>query len=188
MNVYDFDDTIFQGDSTRTFYFYCIKRRPVLLLYLPKQLWGAVLYVIKVIPKTRFKEYFFSFLRGIPNVEEMLKTFWECHFDRIEGWYRVKCSPEDLVISASPEFLLAPACQMLGIRPPIASQVDPKTGKYTGENCKGREKVRRYRAAFGETTIAEFYSDSFSDSPLAEIAEKSFLVKSGEITLWPKNN
>lgn len=188
MKVYDFDDTIFRGDSTRTFYFYCLKKRPMLLRYLPKQLFGAGLYAVKAIPKTQFKEYFFSFLRGIPDVEKLLESFWQSHFERIESWYRDQCSPEDLVISASPEFLLAPACRLLCIQPPIASLVDKKTGLYTGENCKGQEKVLRYRAVFGETPIEEFYSDSLSDAPLAALAVRSFLVKAGVPGPWPESN
>lgn len=185
MKVYDFDDTIFLGDSTRAFYFYCLKQQPMLLRYLPKQLFGAGLYIVKAIPKTRFKEYFFSFLRGIPDVEELLESFWQSHFERIQSWYRDQCAPEDLVISASPEFLLAPACRMLSIQPPIASRVDKNTGLYTGKNCKGKEKVLRYRSVFGETMIEEFYSDSLSDAPLAELAVRSFLVKAGTINPWP---
>lgn len=37
MNVYDFDDTIFRGDSTRAFWAYCLKRAPGLVRFLPRQ-------------------------------------------------------------------------------------------------------------------------------------------------------
>ena len=38
MNVYDFDKTIYRGDSTKDFYFFLLRRHPVLIRYLPKQI------------------------------------------------------------------------------------------------------------------------------------------------------
>ena len=44
MNVYDFDKTIYDGDSTIDFYFYCLKKHPKIILCLPIQLYAAVKY------------------------------------------------------------------------------------------------------------------------------------------------
>ena len=66
----------------------------------------------------------------------------------------------------------------------MASPVDMHTGIYSGENCHGEEKVRRYRAVFGEAPINEFYSDSTSDTPLAKLAAKAFLVKGDTLKEW----
>jgi len=59
MNVYDFDNTIFQGDSTLVFYCFCLKKHPSLLGCLPNQVMGAILYFLDRINKTSFKERFF---------------------------------------------------------------------------------------------------------------------------------
>ena len=59
-----------------------------------------------------------------------------------------------------------------------------KTGKFTGENCKGQEKVKRFRKKYGNAVIDDFYSDSLSDLPLARIAKRAFLVKKGKIREW----
>ena len=37
MNVFDFDGTIYSGDSTIDFYFFALKRNVKLLLFLPRQ-------------------------------------------------------------------------------------------------------------------------------------------------------
>ena len=37
MNVYDFDKTIYNGDSTLDFYIFSIKKNLLLLRYFPKQ-------------------------------------------------------------------------------------------------------------------------------------------------------
>ena len=88
-----------------------------------------------------------------------------------------------MIISASPEFLLKPICKKLGIKYLIASRVDPSTGMYLGENCYGEEKVRRFKKQF-DTKPEEFYSDSLSDAPMANIAEKAFLVDDDILIPW----
>ena len=167
MNVYDFDDTIFRGDSTRAFWAYCLKRAPGLARFLPRQCAAAVRYALGRTAKEAFKEAFFSFLQGVPDAD---------------AWAQKQ--PDDLVVSASPEFLLAPACRRLGIRPPIASRVDARTGRYTGLNCKGAEKVSRFREQYPDAEIGQFYSDSRSDAPLAHLARRAFLVRGDSYTSW----
>ena len=153
MNVYDFDDTIFRGDSTRAFWAYCLKRAPGLARFLPRQCAAAVRYALGRTAKEAFKEAFFSFLQGVPDADAWAEDFW-------------------------------PACRRLGIRPPIASRVDARTGRYTGLNCKGAEKVSRFREQYPDAEIGQFYSDSRSDAPLAHLARRAFLVRGDSYTSW----
>lgn len=183
MNVYDFDGTIYNGDSTVDFFLYALGRKPALIRYVPKQLWGFALYGAKRIGKTELKEYFFCFLSGI-NAVELAELFWDQNQDRIYRWYLRQRQPDDIIISASAEFLLAPICQRLGIRRLIASKVNPKTGAFSGENCRGGEKVRRLKDEYQITHIHGFYSDSRSDLPLASIAHRAYLVEKGRLREW----
>ena len=66
----------------------------------------------------------------------------------------------------------------------LASPVDVHTGLYSGENCHGKEKVRRLRETYGNVQIDEFYSDSHVDDPLAEIAKTAFRVKGERVLPW----
>lgn len=183
MNVYDFDGTIYNGDSTIDFFLYALKCRPSLVRFLPEQLWGAVLYSVKRIDKTKWKEFFFHFLSAI-DAEKLTESFWNQNQDKIYNWYRRQQKADDIIISASPEFLLQPVCKRLGIHFLIASKVDIQSGTFLNENCRGQEKVRRLAAEYKITHIDNFYSDSHSDLPLAQIADKAFLVKKGKIKVW----
>ena len=184
MNVFDFDYTIYQGDSTVEFYRFCRRKKPSLLWrYGMEQLFGFVYYGMGGVSKTALKEYFFSFLRGIPDVSAWVEEFWSSRMDNFVPWLQEVQQPGDLVISASPEFLLKPVCEKLGLAL-IASRVDPQTGKFDGENCRGEEKVTRYRAQYGETAVENFYSDSLSDLPMAKIAEKAWFVTNGKTAVW----
>ena len=133
-----------------------------------------------------FKERFYRFLYAFDDIDSEVSRFWDGHEKKIKRWYLENRRPDDVVISASPEFLLNPVCKRLGISVLMASVVDKKTGLYTGDNCWGKEKVRRFYERFKDGKIDDFYSDSYSDSPLARISERAFIVKGEKIIPWDK--
>lgn len=185
MNVYDFDKTIYKDDSTVDFYFFVLRRHPSVILCWPSLIFAAVLWTLGIIDKTGFKERFYRFLRKIDDIDGDLEDFWNVHDNKIKTFYKKNQHEDDVVISASPEFLLKPICRRLGIKYLYASKVDKISGKYDGINCWGDEKPRRFYEAFGKNAVInEFYSDSLSDTPLAEIAKKSFIVQGEELVLW----
>lgn len=186
MNVYDFDGTIYDGDSTVDFYFYCLRMRPRISVYMFRQALGIFRYAIGAIDTTRMKEEFFSFLPALGNSEAFAVSFWEARRGRIKSWYLGRKRESDVVVSASPEFLLCPICASLGIEPPVATQVDPVSGKIQGRNCKGAEKILRFEERFPEGDIQQFYSDSLLDAPLAKLAAKAFFVKKDILLPWPE--
>ena len=184
MNTYDFDKTIYNGDSTADFYLFSLRRHKRILLLVPSLLGAALrFYLFKRGTKTQFKEKMYRFLRCCDTKKDV-EAFWDAHQQNIKPFYIKQQREDDLIISASPVFLLRPVCDRLGIRELIASKVDPVTGKYSGENCHGKEKVRLFRERYGDAAVEEFYSDSYSDTPMAQIAARAFLVKGERITDW----
>lgn len=188
MKVFDFDKTIYSGDSTLDFYFFCLKRKPTIIRFFPKQVMGYLLHTIRKVTTEQFKEAFFCFLPALDHPENIVETFWDKKIERIKPWYLEQSHPDDLVISASPFFLISPACRRLKIAEPIATSMEIATGKIHGANCKGVEKVRRLREQCGSGKIDTFFSDSLSDSPLADIAQHAFIVKGKTILQWPKGS
>lgn len=183
MNVYDFDNTIFDGDSTYLFVRFCMKRHPRVLLYLPKIALSALrYYALHQGNKTQFKERMYAFLKAC-DTEHDVEIFWQRNLPRVKDFYREQHRESDLIISASPEFLLKPLEKLLGLTV-IASRVDPHTGKTTGLNCYHEEKVRRFHAQFPDAGIDRFYSDSYSDEPLALLAKEAFIVEGDKIIAW----
>jgi len=185
MNVYDFDHTVYDGDSSVDFYRFVLRRSPRLIIFLPFQVWGITLFLFGIYSKERMKEAFFVFIRFIP-VQETVRCFWDHNRKKIKLWYLSQKNDSDVIISASPEFLLEPlVCGYLGVTL-IASRIDPCTGKYIGKNCFGEEKVARLYVMYPSVVIATFYSDSYSDEPLANMAKNAFFVHNDNITRWRK--
>lgn len=184
MNVYDFDKTIYSGDSTTAFFLFSLKRHPSVLCLIPSIFYGFIkYYVFKKGTKTQFKQRIMYFVKKI-DYKKDITDFWKKNKRKIKKYYIDQKKETDVIISASPAFVIEPVCKELGIKNIIASPVDVKTGEYTGENCHGKEKVRRFREVFGNCEIHEFYSDSYSDTPLAEIADKAYMVKGDEVSPW----
>lgn len=184
MNVYDFDKTVYYYDSTIRFYFYCLKKYPRVWLYLPKQAFFGILFGLRIMKKTAFKEKFYSFFKAVDDMDSAVERFWDIEEKNMKKWYLERKDAGDVIISASPEFLVRPMMERLGVKNVIASVVDKRTGAYTGENCYGKEKVLRYRKEFGTEPIDEFYSDSLSDSPLAHIAESAYIIDWDALCEW----
>lgn len=184
MNVYDFDGTIYCGDSTVDFYLYCLRRCPTVALRAPQQGWSILRHTTGRISTAKMKEEFFCFLRDLEKPEALAEAFWNSRQAGIREWYLEQKQETDLVVSASPEFLLQPICRRLGVRPPIATRMDPASGRIEGQNCKGAEKVRRFLERYPEEPVDRFYSDSLTDAPLAKLAKAAFFVRGDTITRW----
>lgn len=184
MNIYDFDKTIYKTDSTLDFWFFCIKKNPRLIKYFPRQTYAIFKYILAKLDKTAMKEHFFSFLKDIPNLETYVNDFWRLNAKKIQPWYLEQKKEDDIIISASPEFLLLPLAQNMRIQL-IASKVDCKSGKFISPNCYGPEKVTRLHTCIKKPyNIDNFYSDSDSDIPLALISKNAYKVKNGKIYNW----
>lgn len=184
MNVYDFDKTIYDGDSTLDFYFFSLKKSPMLIRFLPIQIIGFIKYMFGMYSKLQFKEKFYSFLKGIKDVDSMVELFWNENQDKIKDWYLKSKEESDVIISASPEFLLNTICRRIGIKHLIASEVNKDTGICEGENCYGEEKVLRFKKYFEKGEIKKFYSDSFSDAPISLMASERYIVSGNNILPW----
>lgn len=184
MNAYDFDKTIYKNDSSTDFFIFCMFRHPRIFGLLPSIVIGFFkYYIFKRGTKTEFKEKIMKFLRYIDTKKD-IADFWQKHKSGIKDFYIKQHKDDDVIISASPVFLLKPICDELEIKHLIASEVDINTGKFCSPNCHGKEKVLRFRQQFNDAQVHSFYSDSLSDTPMAEIADKAYIVKGNKIYDW----
>lgn len=191
MNVYDFDHTIYNGDSSVDFSCFYLRRHLTLLLCLPVQFFAVIGIKLGFLSVKHGKELFFSFLKLRPADPKDIMDFWKTHSNKMTSWYLEHQQPDDLIISASPEFLLQPYVEGILKKRVIATKVDTDSGKIHGENCKGKEKVRLFFEQYPLGHIESFYSDSLSDAYLARTAASAFLVRikstqKTEFRDWPK--
>lgn len=184
MNVYDFDNTIYRGDSSVDFYKFCLKRHPSVLKHAFAQIGGFIGFLFGKYTRTQMKQIFYRYLKEVDDIDSEIEIFWQMHKKNLKEWYmNDKKRDDDLIISASPEFLLNPIFQELKLEM-MGSRLNKLTGIYDGENCYEKEKPKRFYEKYPDGKIDEFYSDSYSDTPLAEIAQKAYIVKGDKISDW----
>jgi phosphatidylglycerophosphatase C len=185
MNVYDFDKTIFDGDSTVLFVLYLLKKQPHIARAVPGILGNGLLFLARMLGKQAFKERLFvAVFTRVSDIDAHLHAFWDLNEGKIKRWYARTRREDDVVITASPVGIVRPMCERLGIRHVLGSPVDLYTGRYSGPNCHGEEKVLRFRAAFPGETVDDFYSDSHADDPMARIAKRAIWVRGEELSPW----
>lgn len=172
MNVYDFDKTIYHGDSSIHFWLYCIKRNPFILILLPIQLLNYILIQLKV---TQNKSMFFSFVRFFKN-EKIVSDFWDKHEKNLCTWYLEQNKKTDVIVSASPQFLIQEIARRLGVDC-IASNISFQTGKCLDKNCKGPQKVVFFRQKYPNQEVEKSYGDSETDRFIMELAKEAYFVE-----------
>ncbi len=188
VNLFDFDGTIYDGDSTVDFYKFCLKKKKRIIRFLPMFMIYALLYKLKIKSKTEMKEVFYKFLTCFDDIDREVKLFWQNNEKKIKEFYWDRKRDSDIIISASPYFLLKPVSDKLGVMDLIASNVIKETGKYVGENCHGEEKVRLLRKKYPSCEVIDTYTDSLSDKPILLLAKNGYMVSGNKIEKWVNNN
>ncbi len=155
INGYDFDNTIYRGDSSFDFFRHCAAKYPRALLSALGAMPWMFAMALGFADKTRVKQRFYRYLRHVPDVAEEVERFWLTHDKNLKDWYFAQKREDDLghLRLAGVPARAAHAAAELKL---IASRVDARTGRYDGLNCHGEEKVRRMRELCPETQIDRF--------------------------------
>ena len=183
MNVYDFDNTIYDGESVVDFYLFCVKKHPGLITIFPKVIYMLLRYKALKITEQELifeAEKYINALFEKIDFEALVPEFWDKHQNKIKRFYLDNKREDDVVISASADFLVGEMCKRLGIKTVIASSFDRNTKKVTRLCFRGR-KVEIFKEFFPDGRIDNFYTDSLNDAPMFELSDRVFMVKGNKV-------
>ena len=196
--VYDFDKTIYSGESGTNFFTYYLKKYPLkAILFGLTYLKEVLLYLVRITDLKRLKERFFIFLESHSNeeIEKIVDGFWKEYGKKMyswtqeELWENKKEADMIIVTSATPLFLLERLIPEMGYDMVFGTEFqgdgeEKFVAEIKGENNKGMEKVKKLNKWAKENNIEyeiiKFYSDSLADKPLYDIAEKKYWIKKGK--------
>lgn len=182
-NAYDFDKTIYDGDTTVGYYWYCVRKKPYLIFCLPVIGLGHLMRILGIKRET-CKRLYYCYFRFAEDPQRWAEEFWDKGIEKIKPWYLAQKQESDVILTESPEFLIEPIMRRLGIQRFVATEMDPHTAKHRTLCCRGEEKVRRLAQRYPDVEIEAFYSDSQADAPLARSAKRAFLIEGNHISPW----
>lgn len=196
--VYDFDKTIYGGETGTNFFKFYFKKFPLKsLVFIILYVEDILFYIFKQIKLKQLKERFFRFLEGYSKeeIDKLVTEFWEIEKNKIYDWAKDELAENkkqvDLVIvtSASPKFIIEKFLLDFGYDLVFGTEFvkfdnDRFISKIYGENNKNDEKVKKLKIWAKKQKISfeilKFYSDSIADKPLYDLAKEKVWVNKGE--------
>ena len=100
---------------------------------------------------------------------------------QIKTWYLDQKSEDDIIVTASPDFLIEPICKRLNIKNYIATTVDIKTGNII-KLCFKKNKKLLFKEKYSNIIVKSCYTDNLEhDKELLSLAKEKYLVKKDKI-------
>jgi HAD superfamily phosphoserine phosphatase-like hydrolase len=185
MNVFDFDNTIYDGESSFDFFKFCIRKKLSLVKHMPKVAAMLLKYKTSRVSRAEVMDFASQMLVVLAENESGLKTtlkqFWAENRNKLKPSILSLVSEGDVIISASPSFIFDEIRNDLGGADIISTQVDIKQMKITSL-CYGENKVTEFKNRYGQIRPDNYYTDNLNDTPMLALAERAWLVSGSKIT------
>ncbi|WP_051454266.1 haloacid dehalogenase-like hydrolase [Ruminococcus albus] len=184
IKVFDFDNTLYHGESSIDLAFYLIRRNKRILLYVPSILINLAKYKMCLVDREKAEQEINDFLKVAVKdkyeAAEIVESFWAENSYRLDENMIKRVRKDDVIITAGPDMLIDGIKDKLGTDNIISSIIDPDKREIVYFNF-GENKAKRYKEVYGDTPIESFYTDSFNDKPLMKLANKVYIVEKGRL-------
>ena len=91
MRVFDFDNTIYDGESVIDFYLFSLRRNPKVARYVPVVLYHLLRYKLGRTTMADLEQagrkYAAQYLSSFDDPEGLVRDFWDGHIRKIKAWY-----------------------------------------------------------------------------------------------------
>lgn len=179
MKVFDFDNTIYEGESMVDFFYFILEKKEELKKYKPLVSKFLKLYEHNLLPiglvKRVINKYKGEASFSTKNLDKYIDEFWKLHINKLNKEMLNKVSKEDVIMTASVNILIDPIKDKLKTKNIYTSLVDIEN-KELLFLCYKDNKVDKFKEIYKDTMIDELYTDSYADKPLMSISKKVFLV------------
>ena len=191
MRVFDFDNTLYDGESIMDIFLYFLKKDfKTIIRFAPKFIRDFIRYKFdKITVEEAMESYgkaFKEYCGKYDNIYDEFEKFWDLNEHKIKSFYSQIRDEEDIVVSGCPYCLLKIICDRIGIKYYIGSDIDPIKGEINSI-CYKEHKLEVFRSVYGDITIDDFYTDSMADKPMMDISKNVFMVKGNKITQIKKD-
>ena len=186
MKVFDFDNTIYDGESLVDFFCFCIRKKKSLIFKIPAVLSAAILYKMNKLSiddlYAKASKLTSVIIKNKDDINGYVEEFWSNNKKKLKKYMLDKISKEDVIITASPDILINGISSELKTKNIISSILNVDTGKFEFI-CFRENKVTIFKEKYKDAIIDECYTDSLSDLPLMKLAKRAYLVSKDKIEL-----
>lgn len=184
MNVYDFDNTIYDGESAYHLFRFFMKKDKGLIKFMPSVILAFTKYKLgKLSIEEAINNYgkraLDYYLRN-PAYKFCIPEFWDEHEKNIKPFYEKVRKDDDLILSCLPEISLSEICKRLGVKNYLGTSINEEAGTIE-RLCLRENKVTAFFEKYPNAEIDDLYTDSFNDKPLMDISKHVYLVKGNKI-------
>ena len=180
MNVYDFDNTIYRGESGVDLFLGYLKKYPKLLKMFPMAVKCIYKYKTGKMSLDEVMDKYAgvveNFAQSIEDIEGDVVDFWDKNSSKIKSFYLRQRQDDDIIISACLDVVLEEICRRLNIKNFVGSKTDLESRKLV-DFCFRENKVKAFKEKFPDAEIDNFYTDSLNDQPMIDLARNAYLVK-----------
>lgn len=185
MNAYDFDNTIYDGESIVDFFLFCLKKDIKLLKYLPNIIFLLFKYKLNLVNIETILNFVNKFSASFFNgnktdYNKLAEEFWLRNEKKLKPQFLKKLKRDDLIITGCPNFLLDHIKDKLKTKNIICTIFDLEK-RQLEFLCFGENKVKEYKKQYENKSINKFYTDSLADIPFMKISDEVYLVKNNNI-------
>ena len=184
MKVFDFDNTLYHGESAIDFVLYLMKKNKKIILWVPRILFGLMQYKLCLISKEEIinqtNDFMKSVIKDKKEVEDTVAEFWQKYSKDLNLELIKQITEEDAIITAGPSFLIEAIKDRLGTSNLMCSDVNLEKREVLNLNF-GENKVICYKEKYGNKPIDSFYTDSYNDKAMMNISNTVYLVKGNKI-------
>ena len=184
MNAYDFDNTIYDGESIYDFFIFCLKKDIWLIKFFPLVLFRLIQYKLNLlnldkIYKTAEVIVNSFFEHSKLNYDELIEEFWKINQKKLKKEFLDMLKEEDLIITGCPNFLINYIKEELKVKNIICTDFD-LINKKINFICFGKNKVIAFKNKY-KNKINKFYTDSLADIPFMKLSNEVYLVNKDSI-------
>ena len=185
MNAYDFDNTIYDGESIFDFFIFALKKDIWLIKFFPLVLFRLIEYKLNLLKIEKIYQtceiIINSFFKHSNlNYDELIEEFWKINHKKLKQQFLDMLKEDDLIITGCPNFLINYIKDELKVKNIICTDFDLKNKK-VNFICFNKNKVIAYKNKFKNKKINKFYTDSLTDIPFMELSSEVYLVNKNNV-------
>ena len=179
MKVFDFDNTLYDGESLVDFFEFLCDKKDELRKYKKLVRIMLKLYEMNMLPMSLLRKELNKHKNDVSfstsNIDKYVNEFWDKNRHKLNKDLIKLINKDDLIITASLDVLLNPIRKELKTKHIISSiaNIEKKDIDFI---CYKENKVLKYKELYKKELIDVLYTDSYADKPLMDISKKVILI------------